>query len=221
MSCESYRHWLASTDLETARESDLLEAVQAVLHALNEAAEDEQSSALLGALGEIEGQLLQGRLPRELLAAFRRDFPYHASPGEDPQAVLERELREIAAGIAPSRWSTETYQNLEQAIDAYLEGGEEEALWAQVETIEQLLERVSESYQRTAVLPKEVTMESLVIHRLLCEGIAEWQQALALLRESEDEPDWDAVLDGAEAGNRLLVAVQIYYQRLQSALSTL
>jgi hypothetical protein len=221
---ESYLHWLRRIDLEAVGLPDLVRAVDTILQAMRRELEacGEAPGEMLQALLEIESDLRQDRLPLDLLEDFRRDFLDDLDPYEAADAVLERELREIAAGIAPSRWGSETYQRLEQAIDGFLEGGDEDALWTTVDDLEELIERVARSYANTAILPKEVTMESRITHRLLCEGIDQWRTALALLRdgESEDEPDWSKVLEQAEQGNRLLVCVQIYQSRLQSALTT-
>lgn len=137
------------------------------------------------------------------------------------EEILEQELREIAAGIAEERWCTESYKNLESAIDQFLDGGEEENLWDFLDELEASLERSSESYQQTDILAKEVTVESLVLHKLLLEGIEQWQSAVAVIRQGdpECEPEWAEMLARAQEGNRLLVAVQIYYGRLQRAVS--
>ena len=218
---ETYLRWLRTADLETTTLEDFRLAVEAVVGALRLEDDDQESGEMREALEEILQELHCGGVPCLKLEQFRQDFLYHTEPIEPPEVVLENEIREIASGLAEAAWSTETFQKLENAIDAFLDGGSEEPRWSAVDAIEELLERVSESYRQTVILPKEVTLESQVTHSLLCEGIEEWQSALALLRDedSNEEPPWDTVLEAAERGNRLLVAVQIYHKRLQSSLA--
>lgn len=141
---------------------------------------------------------------------------------DDPglaEEALDSELRDIADGISDERWATGTYRDLEQAIDKLLAGGDEEEFWTSIDTIEDLIQGVTDAYEGTTIVSDEVTLESFVTHHLWCEGVDEWLGALALLRdESVDEPDWDFILQKAEHGNRLLVAIQIYNQRVQSIL---
>jgi hypothetical protein len=228
MDAETYLHWLRTADLETTRLEDFRQAVEEVVAALKAEGDGQEPGEMQEALTEILHELHAGGVPKKQIETFREDFLYDGEQHDPPEVVLEKELREIAAGISRERWSTETYQSLEKAIDAFLDGGAEESLWSTTDSIEELLTRVSDSYRQTAILPKEVTMESMVTHRLLCEGIEGWRAALAMLKDDEpaegdDEEqdwDWDLVLKTAERGNRLLVAVQIYQSRLRNALST-
>lgn len=218
MDALSYLHWLRTTDLDHARPQDLIEAVREVLQALDVENQESGEQDMAEALQAILEELKNGALPLELLREFRIEFDNDPSTYEPPEAVLEQELREIAEGIGPERWSTETYQNLENALQLFLDGGEEEGLWEVVDGIDALMESTYQAYAQTAVLPKEVTLESAVAHKLLCEGMGWWKEALESLRE-EEEPDWSAVLHMAENGNRLLIAVQIFNERVQRALS--
>jgi hypothetical protein len=65
----------------------------------------------------------------------------------------------------------------------------------------------------------EVTSESVLGHKLLSEGLQSWLTALDMIRaalEEDVETDWQQVLDAAQEGNRLLIVVQKFSQRLQS-----
>lgn len=218
MDAENYLHWLGTTDLVHVGQGDLTQAVDAIVAELEQ---ETPEGEMLQALRFVQSELRSGRTPTRELLTFREEFLYDSDLPDPPHVVLENELREIASGISRDRWSTETYQNFEAAIDRFLDGADEEVLWSQVDAIEDLLDRVQSSYQQTSILPKEVTMESKVTHQLLFEGIEEWREALTMLRDDQEgEIDWNAVLLRAETGNRLLVAVQIYHQRLQSALMT-
>ncbi len=229
MDAGSYLHWLRTTDLDSARHSDLLEAVNIVIEALKEelasehcepSDDDGGGSEMLDCLEEIAEILAHGGLPLAEISAFRLDFfePEAVQPAE---VILEQELREIASGIARERWSTESYQKLRAAIEGYLDGGQEEELWRVVDDLESLIEESEAAYRNTKILPKEVTSESVVAHKILLEGIAYWRGALDLFRhgDCDSEPDWHGVLELAELGNRLLVTVEIFNDRLQRAVA--
>lgn len=213
MDAGSYLHWLRTTELDIAKLSDLKEAVGIVAEALRaEGAKDEEP--MLEALLKISGELDSGYTPVELIESFRADL-FEDYAADAPAVVLEAELREIAAGIAEEQWNTESYQEFSEAVTVFLEGGSEEPLWAVVEKMDEILEQSRQRYCATDVLPKEITTESAVAHKILLDGIANWVEALEQVRDGD--PDWDEVLAYAETGNRLLVAVQIFNQRLQNA----
>lgn len=221
---DGYLQWLRSTDLEAASHSDLLQAVEAVLEALQAEPSDvvDDAEAIFESLCRIQNGLRAGDRPLVELKQFR-DF-FHAGLVLDKPAVavLEQELREIADGIEKERWTSETYQRFEVAIESYLDGGDEDRFWDVMDDIENLLEKVHESYQTTDIMAREVTAESLVVHQLLLEAMGSWKEAFLLLREespNEEEPDWSAILARAEMGNRLMVAVQIFNGRLQNMLA--
>lgn len=234
MDANGYLHWLRTTDLQATNSSNLSTAVDAVIDGLQqEIGEDSPEPScpedeahreiirrMLEALGIIQGGLNSGELPIAEIQAFRDEFVGDPTIYEPAEVLLERELREIAAGMDEARWSTELYQEFERSIEKFLEGGEEAAFWETIEEIEGIVTTASDSYRQTEILPKEVTMESTTVHNLLCEGIGLWQAALEALRdeETDEEPNWDWVQEAAESGNRLLVAVQIFNERLQHAI---
>lgn len=222
MEAQAYLHWLRSTDLESATCGDLSEAVEQIVEGLRsdlEQTPDETTFQMLETLEGLQQELAAGTIPLEGLYEFRQTFVLDPSLVVPPEVVLEQELREIAGGIARERWATESFVKLEQAIQGFLETGEEEPLWDVIEMMEAAVENSSQGYAQTDILAKEVTLESQVVHKLLCEGMERWQLALDQVRDEEAEPDWDQMLEDAEAGNRLLVAVQIYYDRLKRAVS--
>ena len=221
MDAESYLYWLKRTDLETARIGDLTEAVEGVAAALRvelEGTDEPHAADMLSSLESILQQLHQGNLPIRALQEFRIEFDNDPETFEAPDQVLEEELREIAAGIAKERWCTESYEKLESAVNAFLDGGEENEFWDVVDGLASSIDAAHAEYCKTQILPKEVTLESKVVHKLLCEGIEDWKAALDSLREDE-EPDWEWLMQTTEHGNRLLVAVQIFEERVRNALS--
>lgn len=222
MEAEAYLHWLRSTDLESATLEDLSVAVEWVVEGLRgdlEQGPDETTWQMLEALEAIQQDLADGSIPKDSLYDFRQTFVFDPGLVVPPEVVLEHELREIAGGIARERWATESFLKLEEAVRGYLDGGDEEPLWEVVEMMEAAVENSARGYSETDILAKEITLESQVVHKLLCEGMERWQLALDQLRHEDVEPDLDQMLIDAEAGNRLLVAVQIYYDRLKQAVS--
>ena len=222
MDAESYLHWLKRTDLQVAQPRDLMEAVDAVMRALEhelQETQDPYAQDMLDSLAAIRQELAGGIVPLKALDEFRLEFDNDPDTFEPPEAVLEQELREIAEGIAYERWSTETFENLASAVKTFLDGGPEDSFWDVVEGIDSLIDASYNTYSETHILPKERTLESVVVHKLLLEGMENWKASLESVKEDED-PDWDWVLATAEQGNRLLVAVQIFEERVQRALSS-
>jgi hypothetical protein len=221
MDAESYLYWLKRTDLHAARSKDLVEAVDAVVMALKQElqeAEDQYAQDMMDSLVAIRQELIEGSVPVKAIEEFRVEFDNDPDTYEPPEVVLEEELREIAAGIGPERWATETFEDLATAIQSFLNGGEEDAFWEMVDQIERIVDGSYSSYSETHILPKERTLESIVVHKLLLEGMEDWKAALEAIKEDEN-PDWEWILATAEHGNRLLVAVQIFNERAQGALS--
>lgn len=136
----------------------------------------------------------------------------------DPGQRMTSELLELARGLPDSEWRTEHYLRFEQSIDRFLEDDDEEALIQFLNEMAGVVDQVLESYGQAQVLPKEVTVESTVTHQMLVSGAELWNQALeeAYRALELEEADWDQILAPAEEGNRRLVAVQVYSERLEN-----
>lgn len=220
MSREDYLYWLRQADLERVSFDDLriaLAEIGALLVEEMTKTPETGPREMLAYLTHLNQKVESGALPLEEIEQFRNRFLPELEFPVPPEAILESELREIATGIDEKRWATDSYQSLQKAITQFLEGGEENEFWAVIDSLEERLEEVEGSYLKTTIVPREVTTESTVCHNLLREGFQLWGEALSLIGESEDEPDWDHVLELAEQGNRLLVSVQIFNERLQNA----
>ncbi len=214
MDAHGYLHWLEVTDLELASLEDVRQAVDVVIEGLKDEGQDGEE--MLEALEALRPGLLETERPWPHLSAFRAEFLQREM--ERPEALLEEELRQIATGLPKQRWRTETYIKLEKAVDAFLDGREEDDLWKILDELESLIVGVAKSYQESTILGKEVTMESQTTHRLLLEGMDLWIETLGCAKD-EEEPDWDEILAQAEDANRLLAAVTVYNERIQSALA--
>lgn len=215
MDAHGYLHWLEVTDLEMASLEDLKTAVDVVVEGLKDEGADGEE--MLAALQALRPGLLESERPWPQLGAFRSEFLQRET--ECPATELEEELRQIAAGLPKQRWKTETYLKLEKAVDQFLDGGEEDDLWDTLDELETLITGASQTYRESTILGKEVTMESQTTHRLLLEGMDLWTAVLARAKDEAEEPDWDDTLAQAEEANRILAAVTVYNERVQSALA--
>ena len=132
--------------------------------------------------------------------SFHPQPPQVGCPGQE--LALEHSLRELAKGLTAEQWQTGAYHDLQLAVAL---GDWHEFVVAMLAQ----LEAASAQYGDLWVCPHELTMESLVGHRLLLEGVDAWHEALASLDEHTG-----AALKWAEFGNRLLVSVQLFSRRL-------
>lgn len=222
MDVESYLRWLKNTNLEATSHADLCKAVRSILDALKLEQEEsyEGSEQLYQELKVIDEELVNGGMPLQALDSFRKQFG--EVPIEPADVLLEKEIRQIAEGMAPEQWATENYQIFENAIDDFLDDGPEDTFWEILDGLDNTIVTAFESYQAKEIVPAEVTAETLVSHKLLCEGLGLWKDSLDILRfaETESDIDWNEVLESAENGNRLLIGVQVYYRRLRESLAS-
>lgn len=217
--------WLETTDIDLIEHRSTLAFVDGAVRALD-GLSDEEFEALEGgkemleALEELLHELEGGGLPKEALLGFLHRFRLTPTDREPVELRMERELRVLAGKLTEQQWCTESYLTLEQGVDAYLDEGDDGPLLDALETMSEVIEQAYRPYREATVLDSEVTAESYVGHVLLREGIEHWLCALELLREEDDsgDTDWSEALGEAELGNRLLVAVQFFNEKIQRAL---
>ena len=236
MNTDGYLQWLRTTDLERVKLPDVLEAISVVMDALQTELEEQSGRVksteetddldfvedMFIALSELNSDFTDNGFSREKILGFRRDFLSETPTFLPPEVILETELREIAEGLDEDRLSTGIHQLFASSVDALSENGEEEPFWEVLEELEKLLERVSTTYAETTLLPEEVTLESQVTHALFVEAIERWKDSLleiASVADEGGEQDWPFLLEETEYATRLLLAVQVYNERLQRALS--
>lgn len=182
--------------------------------------EDEESllNDIFDALESIYEDFLGGGVPATPLREFYHRYQSHfVEEREAAGVVLERDLRELADQLSEEEWCTESYLKLERGIHAFLDGNPD-LLEEVVEEMETVLDEAWNPYSNTPLGDSEITAETVVGHTLLTQGVHEWIQALDFVRAATEEadPDWQSALDAAQLGNRLLIAVQKFNQRLQS-----
>lgn len=194
MSYQQLLAWISISDLEESRAAEVLQLVEP---ALDELAEDDPR---YDPLVDIEDELLEGRVPVELLRALLG--AEGASPGDlDDVERLEREYRGAAAAYQPEQWRSKFYLELER----HLSESDDEALLDCVDGLRDRITSVWNRYCQDYASLSTRSAETEVGHRLMKDGYDRWMKALDLV-ESE-EADEEEILAVAEAAVRLLVAV--------------
>ena len=124
-----------------------------------------------------------------------------------PTAItLEDRWRRTAADLTMEELNSGTWRDLHRAFQAEA-AGRHDLVVRWLEQTEATILAAWEGYDATTVLEDEVTAESVLGHQLLREGAESWLDALEMLREGLGQSDREAVLERAEEGQRLLVAL--------------
>jgi len=135
------------------------------------------------------------------------------------EARVEKRWREKAQNLRPEQLRSTTFDDLHKALDAASHSPALVEAW--IDLTEAELLSLWDGYEAGDVLPSEVTIESMLGHEFLSEGLEEWLTALAELRDClGGELDRAAILARAEAGQRLLVAVQVIEQERRNLRET-
>ena len=155
----------------------------------------------------------------EELEQFFVDYGHlrHENEQEQRPAAdwLESDLATIANRLPRWEWNTELYAEFAQAAEE-LRTNRGESAEGRLDDVEERVLRVWRSYCEVGMEETELTAESIVGHRILKRGVAEWLEALNCLRSViEGEGDLDEGLEHAEQANRLLVAVQKFGDRIE------
>lgn len=124
---------------------------------------------------------------------------------------IESQWRERAATLGLAQLETPLWTDLGLALEA-VSAGRKQAVLRWVDLAEESFISVWEGYESGDVLESEITAESVLGHTLLSEGIENWLDALALLRDGLEcgTIERDEILELAESGQRLLIAVQLF-----------
>ncbi len=163
-------------------------------------------------LGEAEEAITQGYNCQPALN--RLVSLYHRNQDSLP---LELKWRRRAAGLGAVQLDSATWEDLHLALDA-AQAGRIAPVPKWLDAVEQNFLTSWESYEEGDVLEEEITTESVLCHRLLMEGTELWLDAIATFRDSlGGSIDRDSVLELAEAGQRLLILVQILDQEAEEA----
>ena len=160
----------------------------------------------------IEEEVLAGRVPVPRLRAFVERFPLGARPDIE---ILEDEFRQMAENMTDSEWRTSLHAELMAALDEFYESGDRDVWIKYLRMRRTVVHEASRNYASMSMTPAEVTAETAVGHKLLCEGIEAWLRCLDQLLESPESEE-EALIE-AEYGTRLLVAVQRLQQRIDAS----
>lgn len=148
-------------------------------------------------------------LAEEALSAGQRpDAALQSLVALVQQARVEKRWREKARNLTTEQLRSTNFDDLHKALDAAEHSPDLVEDWIDHTEVELLA--LWESYESSDVLATEVTIESILGHEFLSAGLEEWLTALAELRESlQGQLHRASILARAEAGQRLLVAIQV------------
>lgn len=184
--------WLELADLEAARASEVLLLVREAL---------EGSGEMRPLLEACCQQLEWGDIPVSELGQLRQECAGRLEES-DPGAPHEAHLRQLAEQLTEEQLHTTRLQTLLSWRK------DPEAIKIGLGQLEQEIQAAWESYAATPVAGTEVTVEAVVGHRLLLEGLQDWLTALEEVRAG----NFDLALALARQGNRILLALQ-HFQR--------
>ena len=114
---------------------------------------------------------------------------------------------------------TEVFSDLHLALEAAKDGRKALVIrW--LDHTEARFISIWEQYESGDVLEEEVTVESVLGHRFLLEGVEGWLDALGTFREELEigEVNADDILECAEYAQRRLVLLQLLEQEAEEAL---
>ena len=169
---------------------------------MDDSIEARVADGMADALAEAEEALREGLRPEQALLRLVGLFS---------EARVELVWRQKASSLQAEQLHSTTWDDLHKALEATTHSPALVEAW--VDWAEGQFLSLWESYEAGDVLCKEVTIESILGHEFLAEGVEEWLTALAQLRESLDGPvDHASILQRAEAGQRLLMALQVIEQ---------
>lgn len=128
----------------------------------------------------------------------------------NPPQSLESIWRERADRLTISQLDGRLWRDLHKAIEA-ASSGRTGAAARWVDAVEEHFLNIWDGYEDSDIWASEITAESVLGHLLLREGVEAWLSALCHFRTGlkKGQLDQCLVLEEAEFGQRLLVAVQL------------
>ncbi len=131
----------------------------------------------------------------------------------------EEEWLTRARNLGSALLESPVWNDLHEAVDA-LEQGHWQAVEQWVDVVEKRFFSTWEAYESGDILDEEISTESVLCHRFLMDGTELWLDALSDLREGiGGQIDRGKILGRAEAGQRLLVLVQLLNDEAQESLN--
>jgi hypothetical protein len=191
-------------------------------------------SWLEGAMNQLETDDSIDVQLTDQLAEILSDLEDAFSTGADPSDTANRLLmvfkepsiedlwRARAGSLGYSELNTTLWNDLHRALDA-AEKGKSQVVSRWLELVEQKMIAKWESYEHSEILDEEITSESVAGHRLLCDGVENWLCALSELRYglAVGNVNRTSVLQNAECGQRLLVALEVIQKEMVNPLQWL
>ncbi len=230
MTFEEFVRWLAFTELQRCSVEQVEELLGGVLAEIEnavseyEAANIDWEESRLGDifwdLRAIQDDLSGGVFPLEKLLQFRESYPPRSEVSQTSESGLEDEIQQIADGLSEEQWKTETYCRFESALKSYRDGGEYGDLCLVLQELDKVLQEACAGYEQTSILESEVTLESSVVHRNFVLAVESWRTALEVFLDLEQSPEnqqaYEEALHSAQFASSILIAIQIYNNRVQA-----
>jgi hypothetical protein len=139
-----------------------------------------------------------------------------------PTPSLEDRWRSRAEALPTTQLQSTLWSDLHRALEAF-ESGRRQVVSRWIELVEQKLLNQWEDYEDLDLLEEEITVESIAGHHILCDGVEGWLCALTELRYglATGHLNRQGVLESAEMGQRLLVALEVIQKESASPLEWL
>lgn len=192
----SFQQLLAWLHVARPEESKVSEIADLVGAALDEIDEDHPNYDLLL---DIEQELTEGRVPRELLHNLA-EVNASPEPVHDVELLAE-EYRQLAEKYTDQQWQSNYFLELSRHLD----DSDDDSLLDFVDSLRNKLTEAWTKYSKDFTLVSAQSAEAHVGHQLMREAYENWMDALDLVEEGL--PD-DEVLQAAETAVRLLAAVK-------------
>lgn len=126
----------------------------------------------------------------------------------------EEELTQVAAWLPELCWQTPLWHRFCAGLEAGLEG-DWEGFERELQEIDGEVELAWDEYAQLHIREDEVTLETVLGHRFLLEGLEGWKAAVEeAFRAAEEGDSVDRALEFAEQANRMLVAVGVHAERV-------
>lgn len=212
MSYRNLMQWLDEFDPHGVPAKTLVPLVESAIADVANRPQDETIEKVACRLDVVLEKLLAGDSVGDELDDLADEF---SELPENALDELEREYCEFAQDLGDGEWQTEIFQSFSHGVKAIQVGQVEQGM----SVLNPLYENVKEAwriYTKTLVHEDEVTIETVVGHRLLKLGTQLWMQAF----ERAGQGHFEEALVKAEQATRHLVAVQIYAEDIEEESST-
>jgi len=149
----------------------------------------------------------------ELQKLNERFINFQTIPVQNETAMTEEKLiGELCGRVCQENFITSNYLLICNKIENFLNNEtDEEDIKKIIDSIRETIISVREDYEKSYISPEEWTLEVYTGDKLLSEGLAEWEEGLALLRQcftERNKAEIDKAISLVFEGNKKLVLNQ-------------